>query len=507
MNLVSTQENKINKYGIVLVVIIAVIARLIFVHPGLGEPDSYREAFSALQYLEQGTFSFYWDHPLNMWILVAVSYLAHFLNIAPHIIANILAVILGSLTLFPWMWSINIIAGIRISFAWGVCLALHPVFIYYSTYWNHENTGMFFTALAFASWIWSIKNNRKGRFFVFGIFYGLALTSRYYYALGLVPVLALAFYLLQDKEEINLEGLSITIPGILLTFAALVPRDTLGAWVGSSYYLFISWWGYVNQTLQLAWNDLGGAVIVGPIFYILIWLKGFKKEALFVAGWIVPYFLFCLNYPTFSRYLLVSYMGIWYLVIRGCNILIAPGISSSSESVEYPEEFNMELSDNNNSKTTISKRKDQIKRNIIIVLLLALLLGSSWFSTSSVRPLKKNMLKKTNKDQIIANEIVKRVGDNLLLIYSWQTMLLYYNFDKPQKCIYVIKRMGNKRSRLAGVNEAIEEINKGLPVYATRLALRLYRNAHLQVEADLVWEYDDFQLFKITQINLDNSPI
>jgi hypothetical protein len=368
---------------------------------------------------------------------------------------------------------------------------------------------MFFTALAFASWIWSIKNKRKGRFFVFGIFYGLALSSRYYQALGLVPALALAFYLLQDKEEINLEGLSITIPGILLTFAVLVPRDTLGAWVGNSYYLFISLGGrYVNQTLQLAWHDIGGAIIVAPIFYMLIWLKGFKKEALFIAGWILPYFLFCLNYPTFSRYLLVSYMGIWYLVIQGCNILIGPGISSSSEGGELPEEFNMELSDNSNSKTTIFKRRDQIKRNIIIVLLLALLLGSSWFSASSVGPLKKNMLNKINKDQIIANEIFKRVGDNILLIYYWQTMLLYYNFDKPlpQKYIYVIKRMGNKRSRLNGVNEAIEDINKGLPVYATRIALRLYRNAHLQVEADLVWEYDDFQLFKITQINLDNSP-
>jgi len=44
---------------------------LFFQRPGMGDPDSYRQALSALTFLDAGAYSSYWDFPVTMYVFVA----------------------------------------------------------------------------------------------------------------------------------------------------------------------------------------------------------------------------------------------------------------------------------------------------------------------------------------------------------------------------------------------------------------------------------------------------
>ncbi|UCD56350.1 MAG: hypothetical protein JSV16_11000, partial [Candidatus Hydrogenedentota bacterium] len=81
---------------------ISLFIGLFFIRPNMGEPDSYRDALSAFQYIDDGTYGSYWDHPLTMYFFVAATRLAMAFDMSQTTVLNTLAVLLGSASVWPF---------------------------------------------------------------------------------------------------------------------------------------------------------------------------------------------------------------------------------------------------------------------------------------------------------------------------------------------------------------------------------------------------------------------
>ena len=68
---------------------------LFFQRPDMGDPDSYRQALSALTFLDEGAYSSYWDFPVTMYVFVIGTWLASVIGLDQLTVLNAVAVLLA----------------------------------------------------------------------------------------------------------------------------------------------------------------------------------------------------------------------------------------------------------------------------------------------------------------------------------------------------------------------------------------------------------------------------
>ena len=111
--------------------------------------------------------------------------------------------------------------------------------------------------------------------------------------------------------------------------------------------------------------------------------------------------------------------------------------------------------------------------------------------------------------RIVSEKIGKDVGGNLVLVYTDEPMIQYYNYANPPETLYIIERKENEfiYVPLEKITKAIQRIETGRPVYLSTYALKMLRHTNLNFAFHLtkLWEDAGYSLYRINKIQHTRS--
>jgi hypothetical protein len=83
-------------------------------------------------------------------------------------------------------------------------------------------------------------------------------------------------------------------------------------------------------------------------------------------------------------------------------------------------------------------------------------------------------------------------------------MINYYNVDNPPETIYLITELkpGTLKFDAEGLHLAQQRLRQRRPVFATGLIIDHFKFINVDFDAEPVWEYKSWRLFRITRLNL-----
>lgn len=450
----------------------------LFMRPNLGEPDSYREALSALRYIHEGIYSSYWDHPLTMYLFVAATRLARAFDAEDVRVLNTVAVSLGAASIWPFFRLVSELVNRRTALFATASLIVSPVFIRFSGYLSHEIAG-------FAGALWSLylferTLTKRSRSYALaaGLCFAATWAARPNSAMFIAPPLIVlivcgrnALRELLDVTKLLLFAVLGSLICLLLVYRpALV--DHLASFSGAFLARFYEFGRYTKSTSMIALESLTPVLVALTALGLVALLR--KRRlfvALFAGSWILTAYLFYTGMYSMHRYFLALAPPCLLLCFGGADTL---------------------------DSRFADRRFGHPTKTCAALLILFGALGPNvpdlWY------------LSRVNDDRAASEAVGQIVGQNLLFTTSPEPMVRYYNRDRPPETIYLVTEYspGKVVMDMEALRLAHKRLSENRPVYATGEIIRQLRFRGVESAFELVWEYKGLHLYRVTQLTLDN---
>jgi len=473
--------------GAVCIVAATFVIGLFFMRPNMGEPDSYREALSAIRYIDKGIYSSYWDHPLTMYIFVAGTLIARALNVEQVTVLNLFAVIFGTLSVWAFLRLSAELLNRRVALFASAGLMLSPNFLEFSTYLSHEIVGFAFALWAVFLFVRLLKVQRRTSAFVFGLLFAASWCARPSSIFFISPplVVLLLFHLKEQREWAILPKLAVfAVFGMAICFGA-VYRPALVRHLSSYSSNFLATYYAIGKYYQSSTMIAISAmtpVLLGLMVLSLTILLIRKRYmlSLFAASWILSPYAFYTGMYSMHRYFLVLLPPALLLVFAAADEMDVTSLMMRWKSVQPAK----------------------------AAALLLLLLGALGPKVPDLLYARQN-----NDDKDAAIAIGEAVGDNLLFTTAPEPMLLYYNREHPPETVYLVTeyRPGIVAMKMDMLNLAKQRLRQGRPVFATGEILRQFQYAHVSANSEAVLDFHfgrlnrmlpSLQLFRLTSLEI-----
>lgn len=476
-------EGKMNLALPLILSLLYMLIGLFFLRPSMGDPDSYRQALSALDYIERGLYTAYWDFPLTMYTFVVGTRLASALCADQLITLNVIAVLLGALTVWPLYQIVRRIVNPQAAAFAALAYIFSPTLIRFSTYLSHEIVG-------FACAIWSVylferaiaRESRLIAFF-FGLLFGATCVARTNGAAFIVPPLIVLFF--ARKGGFNWPVIRKLVPIALLGVsgcALLIHRPTtvlrFEARIRTWFFTYYEIGQFLKRTTLTALDSLTPALmILALIAAIVLVVRRKYFTFMFGAVWFFTVYLF--------------YVGMDYCRLKFFLVVVPPCLLIVFAGADQIDEW-------------IRARGKKFIPAAKLVVLMVLLLVSLGPSLSYLMPTRQ-----VNDDKIAAEQIGEIVRRELLFIAAFQPAVKYYNRDAPPETIYVITehRPGELRVDMKGLNLALARLREGRPVFIMDIFVKHFELLGIEAVVEPVWEYKSRRMYHITELDMINARI
>lgn len=463
-----------------LIAAVSFLIGLFFIRPNMGEPDSYREALSALKYIDEGVYSSYWDHPLTMYVFVAATRLALALDWSQTAVLNTLAVLFGSFSVWPFYRLVQRLVNRQTAAFASAALVLSPAFIQFSTYLSHEVVGFAFALWSLCLFERTLARRSRIVAIAFGLSFGATWAARPNGALFIgPPLLALLFHRtgknkLLDTGKLLLFALLGVLGCLVVVYRpALVTH--LASKSGSFLFTYYEFGRYIESTSLIALQSLTPAlaVLTAAGCVVLVVRRKFFI-ALFAGVWILAAYLFYIGMYSMHRYFMVLLPPCLLLCFAGANELDAL----------FPAG---------------QRRFRHVAKAAVVSLLLIAALAPRLPDLLYVR--------KVNDDEVASREIGELVGRNLLFTTSSEPMIQYYNRENPPETVYLVTEYtpGKVVMRTDALHLAQERLREERPVFVTGELIGHFPRVGIDATFELVWEYKSLRLFRLTGLKLPDA--
>jgi len=453
-----------------------------FMRSTMAEPDAFRAGVSAVLYIEQGVYSSYWYHPLMMYVFVAATRLALAFEWDQTIVLNTLAVIFGSLSVWPFYQLARRMLNRQTAAFASVAFIFAPVFIRFSTYLTHEVMGF-----AFALWSLFLLERtlaRQGRVLAvaFGFFCGATWTARPNSAMFIAaPLLLLLFHGARGlRPAAVMRLLLFALLGFVGCMAAIY-RPALVAHLSSKFdsffFVFYDFGLFLKTTTWTVLITLTPVLVALAAIGTGVLLARRKVfVAAFAASWLLSAYIFYIGMYCRDRYFLV--------MLPSCLLLCFAGADEIDTGLAW-----------------FKKQSFHPAKSIALLLLLAVSFGPSLPELF--------FLRKANNDEIAARMIGEIVGSDLLFTSSFEPIVHYYNREKPPETVYLIREHspGKITVDFDGINLARQRLKEGRPVFATGEIIRNLEVTGITLTCQLAGEHKTLQLFRITDVQINKEGI
>lgn len=466
-------------HSLALPIILSVICLLIglfCLRPVLGDPDSYREALSAIQYIEEGTYGSYWDHALTMYLFVAATRLAFIFGWNQICALNALAALIASLSVWPFYQLVRRLVNWQTAAFATIALVSSSLLIRLESYLSHDLVG--YTFALWSLYLLEQTLSKKNRILAFGFGLSCAATWTARPNEALFIGLPLLILLLRKTNRSDFSVLKKLVPYALLglfLFLLLIYRPALVFELLSRSDKFFSehyFFGrYFSSTTQIALRALTPALValaLGGLAVLLALRKRFMT--LFCAAWIFPVYLFYIGMGCRHRYFLA--------LLAPCLLLAFAAADAIDQRFPIGRRYRLHTA-----------------KLLALVFLLAVSLGPD---LSEI-----NWLRKSKDKEIIARAIGEIVGDNLLLATSDGPMINYYNRERPPQTVYFLlsHRPDSVKVSVENVRLVQHHLMIGSPVFATDIVIKHLQLPGFDMAFEPAWEYKSARLFRITRLN------
>jgi 4-amino-4-deoxy-L-arabinose transferase-like glycosyltransferase len=449
---------------------------LFFLRPVLGDPDSYREALSAIQYIEEGTYGSYWDHALSMYFFVFGTLMAAALGWNQITGLNVVAALMASLSVWPFYHLVRRLVNWQTAAFASAALISSPLLIRVSVYLTHEVVGY-----AFALWsvyLFELAVSKKKKSFALG--FGLAFAATWAARpngavfIGL-PILVLLIWRTTRSDFGHLRTLlSYAFLGFVLVLLLIYRPELISQFITRSDVLFSSqyFFGQYPSTTPIAIRALTPVLVVLTFVAIAVLLLLKKWPfVLFGAIWIFPVYVFYLGMGCRHKYFVV--------LLAPCLFLLFTAANSIDERV------------------MIKKRRHLHAIKILVLLLL--LAGSLAPNVSDIFRLRNS-----RDFEIIGRKIGETVDGNLLLGTSEIPLVAYYSKENPPQSLYflITHRPDSVKASIEHIRLAQHHLEMGSPVFATDIVIDHLKLPGFDLAIEPVWEYKSMRLFRITRLDI-----
>lgn len=451
---------------------------LFFRRQGMGDPDSYRQALSALAYLEEGAYTSYWDFPLTMHVFVVGTRLAVALGLSHLAVLNTVAVFLGAVTVWPLYQLIRRLASRQAAAFAAAAYVFSPTLIRYSTYLSHEIVGFTFAVWSVYLFERVLARGDRPTAFAFGLSFGAAFAARANGAAFIVlPLLLLS---LRDRGKFKLPQIAKLLLFALLGFAGAMliahRPDTILRFKARLDVWFFTYYEigrFIGRTTLTALQSLTPALVVATALGVcaLIFRRRFFL-ALFGGVWILTVYLFYAGMD-------ICRLKFFIVLLPPCMLLVFAAAD------QIDGEFHFGLG-----------RPLHLAKVVTALLLILASLGPNLPELLYIR--------KANDDEMIAKGIGHKVGRELLFTTSLKPMIGYYNRDNPPETVYLVTEYspGKITMNMDALRLAQQRLREGRPVFTTGIILNHFDYVNIDVDAELVWEYKSVRLFRLSSLKM-----
>jgi 4-amino-4-deoxy-L-arabinose transferase-like glycosyltransferase len=455
---------------------------LFFMRPNMGEPDSYREALSALKYIDEGVYSSYWDHPLSMYVFVAGTRIARFTGIEQVRLLNLLAVVLGALSVLPFFQITEKLTDRRTAVFASAALIFSPAFIEFSSYLSHEIVGFSFALWAVYLFQRALESRRRVTVLLFGFFFAATWCARPSAIFFIAPPLLVLFiFHVREKQEWNaLMRAFLFAPAGAVGCLAAVYRPALvrhlQSYSSSFLFTYYEFGRYYKSSYLILQSALTPVVLALVLAASVLLVAKRKYLIIFFAGsWIITTYVFYSGMYSMQRYFLILLPPALILIFAGANVLDIDAISRKV------------------------KRAYLSKAAVFLLLILAAL-GPNLPKLFYVH--------KNNDDKTAATNIGRMVGRNLLFTTASEPMLLFYNRENTPETVYLVTEYspGKVVMKMDALHLAEERLRQGRPVFMTGEIIRHFSFVPVAAEYQLVWDSRPLQLYRLTSLRFTDNP-
>jgi 4-amino-4-deoxy-L-arabinose transferase-like glycosyltransferase len=284
---------------------------LFFRRPDMGDPDSYREAISAIRYINEGIYASYWDHPLTMLFFVAATRVAHAFEWDQLVVLNVLAVMLTATTAWPMYHLARRLVSVPAAVVATMGYVLSPSLIRFTTYLSHEGVGFVFALWSVFLFERMLDTGGRKWALLFGISFGATCAARPNAAIFILPPL-LALLLRDRARHEGATYQKLLLVALLGFFGCLLPiyRPAIisrilsrSENVFSAHYEF-GW--YLKSTSSIAVESLTPALVILSAMGTAVLLAMRRRfVVLFAGAWILLAYLFYTGILCRHRYFLI----------------------------------------------------------------------------------------------------------------------------------------------------------------------------------------------------------
>ncbi|RJP71379.1 MAG: hypothetical protein C4532_07600 [Candidatus Abyssobacteria bacterium SURF_17] len=460
--------------------VLSLLVGLFFMRPNMGEPDSYREALSALQYIEKGTYGSYWDHPLTLYIFVAATRLALLLNTSHVAVLNTVAVLFGAASIWPFYNISRKFVSLEAAALASFALILSPAFVRFSTYLSHETVGFSFALWSLYFFQLALAKRIRLAALAFGLCFAATWAARPNAAIFLAPPLAIL--LIHDVKSLSFAaaarlfvfaGLGLVICLAMVYRPALVLH--LASRPGSFFFTYYDFGRYTKSTTELALRAITAPLACFSVlgFILLLACRKFLL-VLFAGAWILTVYAFYTGMYSMERYFLI--------LLPPCLLISFAGFDALGSRLPMKS----------------AAALHGVKIGLMVGLFAGLVAPAVAFHFDDLF-----YVRNVNDDEIASREIGRIVGRELLFTTSPEPMIRYYNRDGPPQTMYLMTEQspGKVAVRLDAFRLAQSRLKEGRPVFATGEIVRNLQALGIEAEFVPVWEYKSLVLHRLRSLN------
>lgn len=454
---------------------------MFFRRPDMGDPDSYRQALSALAFVHDGTYSSYWDFALTMYTFVFGTYLASVFRLDNLSVLNAVAVILGASTVWPLYQLVRRLLNPYVAAFASAAYILSPTFIRYSTYLSHEVVGFTFALWSVYLFERAVQKQGVRAPFLFGLCFGAAFTARTNGAAFIVPPLLALFLWRRDRfkaadiarfASFSLLGFVVCLLLVHRPETVLRFKSRMDVWFTTYYDIG----RFVLRTTGTAVQSLTPMLVATAAAGACV--LAYRRKyfvAVFGCIWIATVYLFYVGMD-------ICRLKFFLVVVPPCLLLTFGGADQIDTVLKFGRERSLHAA-----------------KLATLLLLLCASLGPSLSDLLYIRH--------SDDAKIVGEGIGRVVGPELLFTTSLRPTVNYYNRESPPETVYLITELepGTLQMDTKAMQLAIMRLRQGRPVFATGIIIEHFRHLNIDFDADLVWEYKQWKLFRITRLNLNSE--
>jgi len=462
-----------------------------FMRPNMGEPDSYREALSALKYLDESTYSSYWDHPLTMYFFVVGTRVARAISAEQATVLNTLAVLFGAASIWPFFQLVAWLVNRKAALFASIALIISPTFLEFSAYLSHEIIGFAFALWAVYFFQRVLDHGGRAAAILFGCFFAATWCARPsgVFFISMPLLILFLFHVRGTGAWRPLARLSIFAAGGAVVCLAAVYRPALVQHLASysSDFLFTYYelGRYYKSSFFIALSALTPALLALGVLGLAVLLFRRKYLLVFLAGsWIASAYVFYSGMYSMNRYFLVLLPPALLLVFSAGDEL---------------------------DEVLPAKWKSVHPAKAAALLIVAV---------AALGPNLSELLyaRHNDDDKQAATEVGRAVGRNLLFTTAAEPMILYYNRENPPETVYLVTEYspGKVVMKVDMLRLAQQRLREGRPVFLTQEIIPHFRFVQVDAQCEPVFEYRfrklnrnirALRLFRLTELRIASDRL